>query len=212
MGLATTRIADAKEGYIAIASLPTTTVVFEARCETDFVGRNDVFRQLAQIAADQILNEGKDQPALDNFLGQARSKFKENVQATAAVILGQSASYVYQDGKKAAIVIYSGENTAAARTVAIQIVATRPKFASREDVDPEYLAKETQIAVDEAVASGKPEQIAKRIAEGKVSSKLKDFVLLEQPMYSDPKVMVKDFVKENGITIEKFSLILVGAE
>ena len=214
-GLASVRTAEAKEGFIAVGKNGTTTVIFQARCETDFVGRSEEFRLMCQHTAAEIASSPSDYTdaplAEDAFLSHAKIKFKENIQVKTYLILESPvATYVYQDGKRAATVIYEGDDEEAARKVAVQVVSSMPKYTTRDDVDQDYLADLLATARQEALDEGKPERIVDKIAEGKVSAKLKDVVLVEQAMYFDPKTTVKAYTEKHGIKVKAFSLFMVG--
>ena len=68
-----------------------------------------------------------------------------------------------------------------ANELALQIAAMKPQYVSRDTVPPEVIEKEGEIAREAALAEGKPEHIAEKIAEGKVEKFLKEVCLLEQP-------------------------------
>ena len=83
-----------------------------------------------------------------------------------------------------------------ANELALQIAAMRPQYVSRDTVPKEVIEKEGEIAREAAIAEGKPEHIAEKIAEGKVEKFLKEVCLLEQPYIKDDKKTVEDLIKE----------------
>ncbi len=83
-----------------------------------------------------------------------------------------------------------------ANEIALQIAAMRPQYVSRDTVPKEVIEKEGEIAREAALAEGKPEHIAEKIAEGKVEKFLKEVCLLEQPYIKDDKKTVEDLIKE----------------
>ncbi len=83
-----------------------------------------------------------------------------------------------------------------ANELALQIAAMRPQYVSRDTVPKEVIEKEGEIAREAALAEGKPEHIAEKIAEGKVEKFLKEVCLLEQPYIKDDKKTVEDLIKE----------------
>ena len=76
------------------------------------------------------------------------------------------------------------------RDIAMQVAAADPKFIRKEDVTTEALDKERDIQMARAIAEGKPEKIAEKMVEGRLSKYYEEFCLLEQP-----------FIKENSVTI-----------
>ncbi|RMD46508.1 MAG: translation elongation factor Ts [Aquificota bacterium] len=83
-----------------------------------------------------------------------------------------------------------------ANEIALQIAAMRPQYVSRDTVPKEVIEKEGEIAREAALAEGKPEHIAEKIAEGKVEKFLKEVCLLEQPYIKDDKKTIEDLIKE----------------
>jgi elongation factor Ts len=83
-----------------------------------------------------------------------------------------------------------------ANELALQIAAMKPQYVSRDTVPKEVIEKEGEIAREAALAEGKPEHIAEKIAEGKVEKFLKEVCLLEQPYIKDDKKTVEDLIKE----------------
>ncbi len=103
-----------------------------------------------------------------------------------------------------------------ANELALQIAAMKPQYVSRDTVPKEVLEKEGEIAREAALAEGKPEHIAEKIAEGKVEKFLKEVCLLEQPYIKDDKKTVEDLVKEyiaklgENIQVRRFTRYEIG--
>ncbi|NPA12399.1 MAG: translation elongation factor Ts [Aquificae bacterium] len=103
-----------------------------------------------------------------------------------------------------------------ANELALQIAAMKPQYVSREDVPKEVIEKEGEIAREAAIAEGKPEHIAEKIAEGKVEKFLKEVCLLEQQYIKDDKKTVEDLIKEyiaklgENIQVRRFTRYEIG--
>ena len=86
--------------------------------------------------------------------------------------------------------------------LAMQVAACpQVKYLSTEDVPKEIVEKETEIEMQKEDIQSKPEQIRGKIVEGRVSKRLGDLALLEQPYIKNDKVAVKDWVKQTIATI-----------
>src|SRR5215469_4118913 len=81
---------------------------------------------------------------------------------------GSVASYIHAGGKIGVLVEVNCESDFVARTddfkelvheIAMHIAASDPKFVRKEDVTPEVLAQEKEIARDRALNEGKPEKV-----------------------------------------------------
>src|SRR6185436_12366936 len=64
------------------------------------------------------------------------------------------------------------------------IAFARPAGLNRAELPPELVEKERQFAVEQAKATGKPQQIAEKIAEGKLNSFFAERVLLDQEFFN----------------------------
>ena len=80
------------------------------------------------------------------------------------------------------------------KDIAMQIAASDPRFVSKEDVTEEVLAKEREIYLDQARATGKPESVLEKIVEGRMSKFYSEACLLEQPFIKDPSITVRDHI------------------
>ena len=176
----------------------------ELNCETDFVAKSADFQELA----DQILQVALDQKPADlealKAAALGEGTVDEAVQALSARI-GEKLElkrYVAIDGPVAlylhrrstdlppaigVLVAYDGDDADAARGVAMQIAAARPRYTTRDEVPAEVLDNERRIAEATAREEGKPEQVLARIVEGRVNGFYKDVVLLEQPSVPGPE-------------------------
>lgn len=89
----------------------------------------------------------------------------------------------------------------------LHIAANAPKYVSKEDVEASDLAKEREILRAQVINEGKPEKMADKIVDGKISKFYKDVCLLEQEFVKNPDVTVADLVNEATIKIgEKISV------
>ena len=67
-----------------------------------------------------------------------------------------------------------------------------PKYISRDDVDPEYIAHETEVLTQQALNEGKPANIVEKMVVGRLNKELKEVCLVDQV-----------FVKDSELTISK---------
>ncbi len=83
---------------------------------------------------------------------------------------------------------------ALAKDIAMHIAASDPRFVRKEDVGEEVLAKEREILMAQARATGKPENVLGKIVEGRMSKFYSETCLLEQPFVKDPSITVRDHI------------------
>ena len=124
-------------------------------------------------------------------------------------------SYIHAGGKIGVLVEVGCETDFVARTddfknfvhdIAMHVAAAAPIYVSREDVPAEEVESELAIYREQARATGKPENILEKIAQGKLEKYYTQICLLEQPFIKDDKVTVEqlkgDIVGKIGENIE----------
>lgn len=136
-------------------------------------------------------------------------------------------AYIHPGGKLGVLVEVNCETDFVAKTedfqtfvrnIAMQIAATNPLAISREDISAEVVEKEIAIYKEQALASGKPEHILDKIAQGKLEKFFAENVLLEQPYIRDPEKTIKDYLTEmvaklgENITISRFARFRIGED
>lgn len=105
-----------------------------------------------------------------------------------------------------------------AKDIAMHIAATNPVAASREEVPEDVVNREREIYVQQALESGKPQNIVDKIVVGKIEKYLAEIVLLEQDFVKNPDLTVQDMLNEiiakmgENISIKRFSRFQIGAE
>ncbi len=136
-------------------------------------------------------------------------------------------SYIHPGGKVGVLVEISCETDFVARTdefqkfckdVAMHVAAASPLALNTEDLDPAIVDREREIAKQQAIESGKPENIAEKIVEGRVGKFYKEVCLMEQAYVKDPNMTVKDLVDTTigslgeNMGIRRFSRFQLGEE
>jgi elongation factor Ts len=116
---------------------------------------------------------------------------------------GMVGHYIHAGGKLGVLVEVNCETDFAARSadfqalvkdIAMHIAAQNPLYVRREDVPAEELNKEKEIYKDQARASGKPEHIIDKIAEGKLESYYQMSCLYDQAFVKDPNLTVQQLI------------------
>ena len=132
---------------------------------------------------------------IHEVIGLIRENMKvARFQRVATGLLG---SYVHHDGTVGVLIVVEGERAdpQLLKDVCMHITARNPMAALREDIAPEIVAKEKEIAAAQVTALGKPPQIAEKIAEGKIKTWFAENVLVEQPFVKDDSKTVGDLLK-----------------
>ena len=210
----------AAEGLVAIEINADNTVaaVVEVNSETDFVAKNEDFKTFVKDAATMALATDKEDVAgllaETHAEGIALSEVLNNRIATIGEKLdvrrfakittdGQVAGYIHGGGKIGVLVemkttARDAEVIAMGRDIAMQVAAMNPKYVSRNDVDAEYIAHETEILTQQALNEGKPANIVEKMIKGRLEKQLKEVCLLEQPFVKNPDLTIKGLVAETA--------------
>ena len=146
-------------------------------------------------------------------------------KATRVTSEGSVASYIHAGGKIGVLVEINCESDFVARTedfkelvhdIAMHIAASDPKYIRREDVTAEDFAREKDIALARAIASGKPANIAEKMVEGKMGKFYEEVCLLEQPFIKDQTVTIAQLIATKigklgeNIAVRRFARFKVG--
>lgn len=114
-------------------------------------------------------------------------------------------AYIHAGGRIGAMVELNCETDFVAKTdefkqlahdIAMQIAAMTPLFVSKEDVDQATLQKEVEIYKAQALNEGKPEQIAEKVAQGRLEKYYQEVCLLEQSFIKDSGKTIKDLLSD----------------
>ncbi len=219
---------ETKEGLIVAKSTPSKGAMIELACETDFVARNDSFKELANKILDYVLENVKDTKGesrdssilqgkidgitIEELLKEAIAKIGENIQLKRyCVIEGPNFSYIHGGGRIGVLLAYEGENLDVVKDVALQIAAMRPEFLSPETVPQDVIEREKAIYMEQAKKEGKPENMLEKIAEGKLKKFYEEKALLNQKFIKDEKKTIQDYIKANNVAIKGFCRFEIGA-
>ena len=80
------------------------------------------------------------------------------------------------------------------KDLAMHIAASDPRFVRKEDVTEDILAGEREIYMEQARATGKPENVLGKIVEGRMAKYYSEACLMEQPFVKDPAITVRDHI------------------
>lgn len=146
-------------------------------------------------------------------------------KSSRAATEGAVASYIHMGGKIGVLVEVNCETDFVARTegfqtlvkdIAMQIAAAAPVYVRREEVPPEVVAKEIEIAKAQMREQKKPEAILEKIAQGKVEKYYEQFCLMDQAFVKDDKKKMTDVLHDaiakigENIQVRRFARFVLG--
>ena len=225
----------AAEGLIGVASAPHKAAMVEVNAETDFVGRNETFQEFVETVAKVALEVGDDVEDLKaaaypgggtvaDKLTTLVATIGENMSLRRARVLsvteGVVATYVHNAvrpglGKIGVLVAVEGAGEletleTLGRQVGMHVAASRPEALDINAVDPAALEREKSVLLEQARASGRPENIIEKMVEGRIRKYYEETVLLEQVWVHDGESRVKAIVQKAGATLAGFARFNLG--
>jgi elongation factor Ts len=211
----------AAEGLIGIKSDGTSAVIVELNSETDFVARNDEFQALINgIAAVAATTDGSVEAinagtyaatgkTVEDTIKDAIGTIGENMalrrSAKLTVNDGVIASYIHNAvtdnlGKHGVLVALESTGDKAkleaiGRQIAMHIAATSPLAVTSDEVDQDVANRERAVFLEQAKESGKPDNIAEKMVEGRMRKFFQEVALMSQQFVINPDQTVAEAVK-----------------
>jgi elongation factor Ts len=212
----------AAEGLISAVILDDAGALIELNCETDFVAKNEEFKELAYNLAKFT---AKTNPAdVDALLastcpdcGKVISEIiREKIASIGEKITlrrfvryeGNTAAYVH-NGKIGVLLKADKQDAELLNDICLHIASSAPEFVSRAEIPQSVIDEETRIEMGKEDLQKKPEEIRAKIVEGRVNKLMAGKVLLEQPFIKNPDVTIGQLI-EGKLTIEKFTRYVLG--
>lgn len=208
-GLIVTRVSD--DGSKAAA--------LEINCETDFVARNEDFQDRAQQfldlvydeeieTVDELLATEQDGLTIEDHLKDMVGKIGEKIKINRVALVktdGHFISYIHPGNQLGVLVEFENgiNDEEIGKDVAMQIAAMNPLAVTRDGVDSSVVEKELEIAKEQLLEEGKPEEIAEKASQGKLRRFYEERVLLEQKFVKDNSLSVKEYLEKNDTPLVK---------
>jgi elongation factor Ts len=222
---------EAREGVIAqfIAPGGKSGVLVEVNCETDFVARNEAFRAFCdeiakKVAADPNASLEADREAAVGKMGEnikitrhARLDVAGNGLVAAYIHTGAKVGVLVEVGAGKAETVAKDEFKQLVKDITLQIAAGYPHAVARENVSPEVIAKEREIAANSDRLKGKPAAAMEKILQGVLEKFFQTYCLVDQGFVKrNSEVSVKEHVAQiskqlgDEIVIRRFVRFQVG--
>lgn len=216
---------EASEGVVLAKSNEDGTVgaILTLNCETDFVAKNEDFVKMAEAMLDKALSEkasSKDEVLKLTYPGSDLTIEEKITEQTG--VIGEKlelssydlieadsvVSYIHPGNKLASVVgLNKGNYNDLGRDIAMQVAAMAPVAVDQEGVPQEIIDREIQVGKDQAIEEGKPEDMAEKIARGRLNKFFKENTLLNQAFIKDNKKSIKEYLGEadKELTVKTFT-------
>lgn len=226
----------AAEGLVVAKVKDGVGVVVEVNSETDFVAKNSDFVDFVNAVADTIVEKNpknleelksleisNGNLTVEKTLQDKVLSIGENIQIRRFVRMeGSLSTYVHGGGTIGVMIKFNTdldgkpEFDEYAKNIAMQVAAVNPQYLKADQVPEEVLNKEKEILKQQVINSGKPDNIAARIVEGKINKFYKEVCLLDQQYVKDSNLTISQYTNEvaknlgGNIEIVKFVRIEKG--
>lgn len=216
----------AAEGLAEIFIDGNKAVMVEINAETDFVSKNDEFKELIKTVGETILKsdaktleDANELPCAEGTIKDLiiakTSKIGEKLDFRRLAVIEKKddenfGSYLHMGGKIAVLTVIKGANTEVAKDVAMQAAAMKPKYVFKEDVPAEEVAREREVLKEQAMNEGKPADIAEKMVEGRLTKFYKEICLSMQAFIKDGDIDVTKYVTNNGGELIGMTMFTVG--
>jgi elongation factor Ts len=222
----------AKEGaVIALTSEDKKVgVIIELNCETDFVAKNEDFVTFANMIANQALSTHPNdiaalvastvngltiEQALLDMMGKTGEKMEVSKYE---LVKGENIVPYIHAGNRMGVLVElnnapSEANIAAGKDTAMQIAAMNPIALNESEVPQDVITREIEVGKEQAIAEGKPAEMAEKIAQGRLNKFYKEYTLLNQEFVKDSSKTIAKMLAdtEAGLVVKSFKRVALGA-
>ena len=212
----------AAEGPVASYVDDKVGAMVEVNCETDFVAKNEEFKEFTKNMAEMIATaKPKD---VDELLTMTCPKcgkvvadiVKEKIASIGekitirrfVVMEGNNATYIH-NGKIGVLLNTDKKDDVLTKDLCLHIASSAPEFVQSSDIPAEVREEEKRIEMGKEDLQNKPENIREKIVEGRLHKILAQKCLLEQPFVKDPNTTVAQLL-EGKLTVNKFVRYTLG--
>ncbi len=197
---------EVKAGSINIKSGEEKAVMVSLLCETDFVAKNEDFVSLLSKLTDKAFSDGvekmkeESKEMIDQVIQKTGEKIElGNVEEIKGNVLG---TYTH-NAKVGVVVSLTGGNSDVARDIAMHITAMKPEYISETEIGADARKTMEEIFAKEVEGVNKPEDIKKKMLEGKIATYFKEKTLLDQPFIKNPDKTIRELLKQNNAEIKE---------
>ncbi|MBQ8681682.1 MAG: elongation factor Ts [Bacilli bacterium] len=216
----------AAEG-LAIAKIEgNKAVLVEVNSETDFVAKNEEFKELVNALADVIL--ANDVATIDDALKlEIEGKAVSEVITEKVATIGEKltlrrfekitkeetqvfGTYSHMGGKIVTLTVMEGSDEELAKDIAMQAAAMKPRYLNRDEVPTEVVEKERAILMEQAENEGLDEKKLPMIVNGRLNKYYEEVCLVDQGFIKENKMKVSKYVESKNSSIINFVRYEVG--
>ncbi|MGC4375663.1 translation elongation factor Ts [Fictibacillus sp. Mic-4] len=219
----------AAEGLTSVIVEGNKAVILEVNSETDFVAKNEGFKELISVLAKHLLETSPSSleealsseikaegVSVTDYINNAIAKIGEKISLRRFEIIEKGdnsvfGTYLHMGGRIGVVTVLEGtSDEALAKDIAMHVAAVNPKYISRDQVSEEEVAHEREVLKQQALNEGKPENIVEKMVEGRLGKFFEEICLNDQSFVKDPDQKVGKYVSSKGAVVKSFVRYEVG--
>ncbi|RUO58540.1 translation elongation factor Ts [Pseudidiomarina insulisalsae] len=213
----------AAEGVILTKTEGNVGTLVELNCETDFVARDENFLAFGEKVINAAFENKEtdveklkataiDGGTVEEVRENLVAKIGENMNVRRVITIegGDMVEAYVHGGRIGVLVAINGGDLELAKDLAMHVAASAPQFVKPEDVDAAVVDQERQIQLDIAMQSGKPQEIAEKMVEGRMRKFTGEISLTGQAFVKDPSITVGELLKQKNADVLTFVRFEVG--
>ncbi len=227
--------ADKKMGRIAAEGVVATYIdgkigaMVEMNCETDFVAKNENFKNLANMMAEAVAKLNPEsveamlkmdcpvcKKPIDDVIKEQIAKIGEKITIRRFTRYESAccpATYVH-NGKIGVLLDVKcekecDETKAIAKDICLHIASSAPEFVSRDQIPASVIEEEKRIEMGKEDLAKKPEAIREKIVAGRIDKLMAQRCLLDQPFVKDPNETIAQLI-EGKLSVVRFERYVLG--
>jgi elongation factor Ts len=197
---------EVKNGRVSIKMDGKKAVLVSLHCETDFVAKNEDFTTLLERLTEKTLKDGieKMKAGAKDVIDPIIQKTGENIQlGDIYEISGDVLGNYVHNNKIGVIVSLEGGNTELARDIAMHVAAMKPEYISQNEITEDVKKTMLEIFQKEINGINKPEEIKKKMLDGKMTTYFKERTLLDQIFIKDGEITIGQLLEKNRAKIKE---------
>jgi elongation factor Ts len=195
-----------KDGRVSIKTDNGKAVLVSLGCETDFVARNEDFTTLLEKLTALAFKNGveKMKAGAKDMIDPIIQKTGENIVLSEAYeVKGDILGSYLHNNKIGVIVSLDGGSVELAKDIAMQIAAMKPEYISQNEISEETRKTMREVFEKEIAEINKPEEIKKKMLDGKMSNYFKEKTLLDQAFIKDAELTIGQLLQKNRAKIKE---------
>ncbi len=216
----------AAEGTIASVIDGKIGAMIEVNCETDFVAKNEEFKEFAQDMAKAVI--AMNPSSVEEFLGMTCPKCNKKIEDIVKEKIAKIGEKItirrfvkydadccvntYIHNGKIGVLLEAKCTTCdetLTKDICLHIASNAPEFISRDQIPASVIEEERRIEMGKEDLAKKPENIREKIVEGRVNKLMAERCLLEQPFVKNPDLTIAQLI-EGKCEIVRFERYVLG--